>query len=77
MSRWQPCKRRDFIKRLRQLGFDGPYSGTRHQFMIYGNYRLTIPSNTEYSVPQLRMMLNEVEGIIGRAITADEWNKLT
>ena len=76
MSRWQPCKRREFIKRLRQFNFDGPYSGTRHQFMVYENYRLTIPSNTEYSVPQLRMMLNEVEGIIGRAITFDEWKKL-
>jgi len=76
MSRWQPCKRREFIRRLRKLDFDGPYSGTRHQFMVFEEYRLTIPSNTEYSVPQLRMMLNEVEGILGRAITADEWNKL-
>jgi hypothetical protein len=76
MSRWQPCKRREFIRRLRKLDFDGPYSGTRHQFMVFEEYRLTIPSNTEYSVPQLSMMLNEVEGIIGRAITSDEWNKL-
>jgi hypothetical protein len=76
MSRWQPCKRREFIKRLRQLDFDGPYSGTRPQFMIYENHRLTIPSNTEYSVPQLHMMLNEAQGIIGRAITVDEWNRL-
>lgn len=76
MSRWQPCKRREFIRRLRKLDFDGPYSGTRHQFMVFEEYRLTIPSNTEYSVPQLRMMLNEVEGILGRAITSDEWNKL-
>ena len=76
MSRWQPCKRRKFIRRLRKLNFDGPYSGTRHQFMVFKEYRLTIPSNTEYSVPQLRMMLNEVEGILGQAITADEWNKL-
>jgi len=76
MSRWQPCKRREFIRRLRKLDFDGPYSGTRHQFMVFEEYRLTIPSNTEYSVPQLHMMLNEVEGILGRAITADEWNKL-
>lgn len=76
MSRWQPCKRRDFIKRLRQLDFDGPYSGTHHQFMVYENYRLTIPSSTEYSVPQLRMMLNEVEGIIERSISTDEWNNL-
>ncbi len=76
MSPWQPCKRRDFIKRLRKLDFDGPYSGTRHQFMIYGHYRLTIPSNREYSTPQLRMMINEVERIIKHGINSDEWNKL-
>lgn len=34
MSRWVPCKRRDFIQRLRKLGFEGPFSGTRHQFII-------------------------------------------
>ena len=76
MSRWQPCKRREFIRRLRKLDFDGPYSGTRHQFMVFEEYRLTVPSNSEYSVPQLRMMLNEVEGILGRAITPGGWNKL-
>ena len=53
MGKWTPCKRRKFIKRLRRLGFDGPYSGTRHQFMLLGNHRLAIPSNSEYSVPQL------------------------
>ncbi len=76
MSRWQPCKRRIFIKKLRQLGFDGPYSGTRHQFMIYGSHRLSVPSNAEYSAPQLGMMMNEVSSIIGYSITADEWNSL-
>ena len=76
MSRLTPCKRRDFIQRLRQIGFDGPYSGTRHQFMIYKQHRLAIPSNAEYSVPQLRMMLQEIEAIIGRKITIDEWNQL-
>jgi len=76
MSRWVPCKRRLFIRRLRKLGFEGPLSGTRHQFMIYGHHRLAIPSNAEYSVPQLRMMIREVEIIIGRKISADEWNNL-
>lgn len=76
MSRWTPCKRRVFIKRLRKLGFDGPFSGTRHEFMIYQQHRLAIPSNAEYSVPQLRMMIKEVEEIIGRKITANEWNNL-
>lgn len=76
MSQWRRCKRRDFIRCLQKLGFDGPYSGTRHQFMVYKQHRLAIPSNSEYSVPQLRMMLNEVEQIIGRQISAEEWAHL-
>ncbi len=76
MSHWNPCRRSVFIRRLRALGFDGPYSGTKHQFMTFAHYRQTIPSNDEYSVPQLRMMLREVERIIGRDITAAEWNRL-
>lgn len=76
MSQWAPCKRKDFIKRLRGLGFDGPFSGTRHQFMVYNQRRLTIPSNAEYSIPQLRFMIREVEIIIDRQIAADEWSSL-
>lgn len=76
MSQWQPCKRKVFIRRLRQLGFDGPYSGTRHQFMVYRNHRMSIPSDLEYSVPKLRMMLNEAESIIDRSISSDQWNGL-
>ncbi len=76
MSRLNPCKRRDFIKKLTKLGFEQPRSGTRHQFMIYQQYRLTIPSNSEYSVPQLKMMIKEVENIMSREITIDEWNEL-
>jgi len=76
VRQWKPCKRQNFIRRLRKLGFDGPFSGTRHQFMIYKHYRLAIPSNAEYSVPQLRMMIREVENIVGHEITANEWNRL-
>ena len=76
MSRWTPCKRRDFISKIHKLGFEGPYSGTRHQFMVYRNHRLAIPSNLEYSVPQLKMMVKEVEEIIGRQIAIEEWNGL-
>ena len=76
MSRWVPCKRRVFVRRLRELGFAGPYSGARHQFMVYEQHRLAIPSNAEYSVPQLRMMLREVEEIINRRVTAAEWNEI-
>ena len=76
MSQWAPCKRRDFIRRLPRIGFEGPFSGTRHQFMVYGHQRLAIPSNSEYSVPQLRMMLQEVEAIIEHEVTPGEWNNL-
>ena len=76
MPRWVPCKRHLFIRKLRKLGFAGPYSGTRHQFMTFGRHRLSIPSNAEYSVPQLRMMLREVEDIIGRSISVDAWSRL-
>jgi predicted RNA binding protein YcfA (HicA-like mRNA interferase family) len=76
MSRWNPCKHSDFIRRLRKIGFEGLYSGSKHQFMIFQQYRLTIPSNAEYSTSQLRMMLREVEEIIERKITIEEWDKL-
>ena len=76
MNRWTPCKRRDFIRRLRKLGFEGPYSGTRHQFMTYQNHRLSIPSNSEYSVPQLRFMVREIGAILEREITMSDWYAL-
>lgn len=76
MSRWAPCKRREFIRKLKKMGFEGPYSGTRHQFMVYGQHRMAIPTNDEYSVPQLRMMIREVEGIIAGEITVERWNEL-
>jgi hypothetical protein len=36
-------------------------------------YRLAIPSNKVYSVPQLQMMMHEIEVILGRQITPEEW----
>ena len=76
MGGWRPLKRRDFIRKLTALGFDGPFSGTRHQFMVFGNHRQTIPSSTEYSVPQLRMLVRQVESIVDRSITLDAWSSL-
>ncbi|MBI5215583.1 MAG: type II toxin-antitoxin system HicA family toxin [Ignavibacteriae bacterium] len=76
MSRWAPCKRQDFIRRLRRLGFEGPYSGTKHQFMLFNHHRLAIPSNAEYTIPQLRMMMNEIESITEKEISLEEWSRL-
>ena len=76
MAAWRPLKRRDFVRKLRALGFDGPFSGTRHQFMILGHHRQTVPTNSEYSVPQIRLLLRQVESILDRPIPLEEWNTL-
>lgn len=76
MSRWTPCRRAQFIRKLRRLGFDGPFSGARHQFVVFAQKRLAIPSNPEYSVPQLRMLIREAEGVLGRSITLEDWSSL-
>jgi len=44
--------------------------------MILGDQRLAIPSNAEYSVPQLRFMMREVEALLGRGILLQEWDRL-
>jgi len=76
MAKWAPCKRRIFIRKLSRLGFSPPGSGGRHFYMRCGTHTLAIPSNVEYSVPQLKMLLKEVEHIIGRKISLEEWRNL-
>jgi hypothetical protein len=44
--------------------------------MVFTEKRLAIPSNREYSVPQLRVIICEVESILGRKISPEEWNSL-
>jgi hypothetical protein len=44
--------------------------------MVYEQHRQTIPSNAEYSVPQLKMLLTQVGEILDREITTEEWNEL-
>jgi hypothetical protein len=33
MPPWRAIRRRELIATLRRLGFDGPYSGGKHEFM--------------------------------------------
>jgi hypothetical protein len=76
MPAWRPLKRREFIRRLRALGFEGPVRGARHEFLTYGENRQTIPSNTEYSVPQVKMLLRQAESILGRRVSLVQWEDL-
>ena len=76
MGKWRPCKRRDFIRKLKKLGFEPPEAGGRHLYMRYGTYTLTLPNNKEYSVPQIKVLLSEIERGISKKITLQEWENL-
>jgi hypothetical protein len=76
MVRWVPCKRRAFIAKLREHGFEKPEAGGRHFYMRHGPFTLTLPNNTEHSVPQIKMLLKEIELGIKKKISLEEWQKL-
>jgi hypothetical protein len=64
------------VRKLRRLGFEGPFSGKAHEFLVIAGRRQTIPNNAEYSVPQLRMLLRQIQERLGRNITLEEWEAL-
>jgi len=76
MGKWAPCKRRDFIRKLKGMGFESPEPGGRHFYMSCGTFTLTLPGNAEYSIPQVKMLLKEVELGIKKKIALEEWEEL-
>jgi hypothetical protein len=44
--------------------------------VIHVEARLIIPSNAKYAVPQLNMLVREVEDSMERTISLDEWDAL-
>jgi predicted RNA binding protein YcfA (HicA-like mRNA interferase family) len=61
MPRLGPITRRELVRRLRQLGFRGPFAGGRHQFMAKGSVRVRLPNPHREDLGQhlLRHMLRE------------------
>jgi predicted RNA binding protein YcfA (HicA-like mRNA interferase family) len=44
MPPFGPISRRELIRNLRRLGFDGPYSGGKHPFMIREHRTVRVPN---------------------------------
>lgn len=44
MPAFGPVNRRELVAVLQRLGFSGPYSGGRHQFMQRGNVSVALPN---------------------------------
>ncbi len=72
MPAFGPVKRSALIRYLRKCGFDGPYSGGRHPFMLKGNLTLTIPNPHQKDIGRdfLSRILRQAE------ISKEEWEKL-
>jgi predicted RNA binding protein YcfA (HicA-like mRNA interferase family) len=67
-----PISKRDLIKKFKALGFSGPYSGGRHQFMSKGELKIRVPNPHKLSDIS-DSLLHEILRQAG--ITKEEWSK--
>jgi hypothetical protein len=44
--------------------------------MIYQDRTMVIPNNEEFSVPQLKDLLQQLEHVLGRRLSLQEWQAL-
>jgi len=67
-----PIKRVELIRYLQILGFEGPYSGGKHQFMLKGVIRLRLPNphRRDVGMELLSRILKQA------GIDKDSWEKL-
>ena len=72
MPKFGAIKRSDLIRHLRQLGFVGPFSGGKHQFMTRGDLTLRIPNPHQGDISKdlLARILRQA------GISREEWEKL-
>ena len=69
MSKLTPVSWRELVKRLRELGFEGPYAGGRHPQMRRGDVTVIIPNPHEgdIGVGFLRRLLRQA------LVSHEEW----
>ncbi|MBW4540870.1 MAG: type II toxin-antitoxin system HicA family toxin [Myxacorys chilensis ATA2-1-KO14] len=72
MPTFGAIKRKDLIRYLRELGFEGPYAGGRHQYMVKDEVRLTLPNPHKGDISKglLARILSEAD------IDRDTWEEL-
>lgn len=69
MAELSPVSWTELVRRLRRLGFEGPYRGGKHPYMIKGSLVLTIPNphRREIGVALLSRILKR------GGITREKW----
>lgn len=72
MPRFGPISRTDLIRALKNAGWNGPFSGGKHPFMLQGEERLTVPNPHRGDIG--RDLLARILAQAG--ISREEWEKL-
>ncbi len=72
MPPFGPIKRRELIQCLRSLGFEGPFSGGKHQFMVRGDVTVRVPNPHQGDIG--KELLSRILGQAG--ISKDEWEQV-
>lgn len=72
MPPFGPVSRKELVRCLHRAGFDGPFSGGKHQFMIRGDVTVRIPNPHRGDVG--RELLARILRQAG--IDRDEWERL-
>ncbi len=64
MAKLLPCKRAEFIRKMRALGYEGPFQGGSHQFMAASGkapVRVPNPHVSDISVDLLSRILRDAK----------------
>lgn len=72
MPSFGSVSRRKLVGTFRKLGFDGPYSGGKHQFMVRDDVTVRIPNphRGDIGVALLSRILRQA------GISRDEWEQV-
>jgi predicted RNA binding protein YcfA (HicA-like mRNA interferase family) len=64
--------RKELIRKFRILGYSGPFSGGKHQFMIKGTQKIRIPNphSSDITTHLLKEILHQA------GISSQEWENM-
>jgi predicted RNA binding protein YcfA (HicA-like mRNA interferase family) len=72
MPKYGPIKQKDLVNFLKKSGFNGPFSGGKHPFMVKEDITLTIPNPHQSDIG--RELLIRILRQAG--ITKEQWENL-
>jgi predicted RNA binding protein YcfA (HicA-like mRNA interferase family) len=72
MPKFGPVKRRKLIRSLKDLGFEEPFTGGRHQFMVRGDTTVRVPNPHQGDIG--KELLSRILSQAG--VSREEWEQV-